>query len=657
MRTKGIVFGVVGVLILAGLASFHVLTDRPSFCRSCHFMVPFVENWETSTHREVNCKDCHWSPGLSAYLVGKLKLGAEMLRYAVGAQNPLVRSQIRDGACLKCHPLDSLPDTVWYGKRIPFQHRIHYGQPVRGIQTTCTTCHFQLVQGNHLLVAQEVCIHCHFVGRPEGQPIQNCYTCHGPPKDTLRVGGFTFSHSKYLQAGVECTTCHIHVTQGRGDIRRKACQQCHVQEFETFGDTVAIHQIHVTQHQYKCEDCHERIQHQKVEITQAIAPECQTCHPPGHSTQEMMYLGTGGEGVPTMPDPMFLSRVACFGCHTGGIVLKDSEIPGRSWRPRATGKTCEACHGKGYARLLNQWQKTVRQALYRLEEQVDWIKPLAIQGGQFQQTLQDIQSNLAYLREDGSQGAHNIRYTMALLQWSENALDAVETSFLTGRAIRVPGFESTHIDSACARCHTCVTDLTVEMDTLQFPHRPHTERLTCRDCHSSQKHGVTLQSNCNACHHKKYAKNRTCTDCHKIQNKLYRGDLAGFHQPDAMADADVACEDCHGGEEAYPTRPSPEVCADCHDESYAETLEAWKQEFQSEREKVLQELKTWKSTNWTTLTKKEFRRRYRQLLWAKAVLDSLAWDGSQGVHNPELVREIWKKIRTLMPGDVMGNAP
>ncbi len=650
---RGILLGVLGVILIAGLASFHVLTDRPSFCRSCHFMVPFVENWETSTHKDVNCKDCHWSPGLSAYLVGKLKLGAEMLRYAVGAQNPLVRSQIRDGACLKCHPVSSLPDTVWYQERIPFQHRIHYGQSIRGIRTTCTTCHYQLVQGNHLLVAQEACIQCHFVGRPEGQPVQDCYTCHGPPRDAIQVGGFTFSHSKYLKAGVECTSCHIHVTKGRGDVRRTACKACHVQEFETFGDSLAIHEIHVTQRHYKCEDCHEHIQHRKVEISQAIAPECQTCHPPGHSTQEMMYLGTGGKGVSPMPDPMFLSRVACFGCHTGGIALRDSQIPGRRWRPRASGKTCEACHGKGYARLMNQWQRTVTQTLTRLEDRVPWLEPLARQGKEFRKSLEDVEGNLLFVRQDGSFGAHNIRYTVALLKWSEAALKEIEKAFLEGRPIRSPTVHIEEADTSCERCHACVAELTVEVDSLQFPHGPHTQNFTCSTCHSTQKHGLTLQRDCNTCHHEKYAKNKECSDCHKIQSRFYHGTLAGLDQPDVMADAEVACEDCHGSDHG-PVRPTSEVCVDCHDETYAETLQEWQEEFREEMASLEEVLTPQIAEQLQKLPRKAFLRVYREVLKAKALFDTLQQDGSQGVHNPELIQELVSRIRSRLMENPMG---
>ncbi|OGF53360.1 MAG: hypothetical protein A2Z21_07950, partial [Candidatus Fraserbacteria bacterium RBG_16_55_9] len=344
----------VGLIVFAWLLWVGArVTDRPEFCASCHFMQPFVTNWENSTHASINCINCHYERGFGGYLAGKARLLAEMLRYWTGAYNVRPHARIADENCLNCHPEKALETATPYKQKIQFSHQQHSGNPARGIELVCNSCHSELVQGSHTAVDERTCITCHFVGLPNGEPLGSCQGCHGPPKDTILVDSIVFNHSDYLKSGVDCLTCHLHVTRGSGDVPPQMCYACHVERFAQYGNTELVHRVHVTNQQLKCSDCHTDLEHSKFELTQALAPDCRICHGGRHSVQEEIYIGTGGSGIPPSPDPMFLSGVTCSGCH---------RFPGQSAGaavPAAKPEVCITCHGPGFDRLLASWQDSI----------------------------------------------------------------------------------------------------------------------------------------------------------------------------------------------------------------------------------------------------------------------------------------------------------
>ncbi len=48
------------LIVMVGAVEF---TSHSGFCASCHFMTPYFESWETSTHGEFECSNCHYPPG------------------------------------------------------------------------------------------------------------------------------------------------------------------------------------------------------------------------------------------------------------------------------------------------------------------------------------------------------------------------------------------------------------------------------------------------------------------------------------------------------------------------------------------------------------------------------------------------------------------
>ena len=50
---------------LVGLVFMVEVSSQPEFCGTCHVMDPYFQSWETSTHKEVACVDCHIPPGIA----------------------------------------------------------------------------------------------------------------------------------------------------------------------------------------------------------------------------------------------------------------------------------------------------------------------------------------------------------------------------------------------------------------------------------------------------------------------------------------------------------------------------------------------------------------------------------------------------------------
>jgi len=513
-------------------------------------MEPYYENWAGSSHAHVNCISCHYERGFWGYLAGKFALIGEAIRYATGTYNTPLRAEVSDRACLSCHGEQSLRAELIFERRIRFSHQDHYPAQARGIGLACTSCHSELVQGSHMAATAETCVLCHFIRVPYEEPLGGCESCHGPPKDNILIGGLIFSHSEYLKSGVECLTCHVHVTRGRGDVPREKCYSCHVERFEEYGKTEVVHNIHITKHKLECRDCHAALEHGKFEFAQALEPECAVCHGGRHSVQEEIYIGTGGRGVEPMPDPMFISGVACFGCHRARPVREPS---GRVSVVLETGpEACVSCHGPGFDELMLRWQRSIQ----------DYLNELKVKLSRFEGRLEGLDSvipkveelyrlareNIELVERDGSLGVHNIHYVNGLLQRSERALIEAE-AILTGSQPSLEPAQTSKYD--CARCHVGVERSLMPSDVQTASHKLHLARYDCDACHGVRpgEHGTTFPTarDCSACHPKAQQlaemSGRDCLACHEAEVEV-PSELVRF--PHAQH-VDFGCGFCHLG--------------------------------------------------------------------------------------------------------------
>ncbi|HEX9205084.1 MAG TPA: hypothetical protein VF853_04075, partial [Candidatus Deferrimicrobiaceae bacterium] len=193
---------VVGLLVVFN-GAFFVANYFPNSCRACHYMDPYVDQWKASAHAGVTCIKCHsFSP---------VFITVTTLKYWTGLYNPRPRANVKDASCLAggCHEGRIKSGKAQLGN-ITFDHQDHMTKLKRGEKLRCTSCHYSIVQGehiqkgSHILPDTAVCFLCHFKGISAGQALGGCPGCHGTPTKVVEHSGFMFSHESYLKIGVPC---------------------------------------------------------------------------------------------------------------------------------------------------------------------------------------------------------------------------------------------------------------------------------------------------------------------------------------------------------------------------------------------------------------------------------------------------------------------
>ena len=163
------------ILILLSQIGFYFGVRNPEFCASCHYEKPYYEQWKNSTHSEVSCYSCH------PMSQGNLLLTS--IKYFTGNYQMRPRAEVHDRSCLDsdCHAEMDIDEEVTFKESVKFSHKKHLNGSLRGNKLHCTSCHSQLVQGEHIAVTEQTCYLCHFRGAKEGQAVTGCPTCHGIP--------------------------------------------------------------------------------------------------------------------------------------------------------------------------------------------------------------------------------------------------------------------------------------------------------------------------------------------------------------------------------------------------------------------------------------------------------------------------------------------
>jgi len=563
------------ILLVLGTVGFIEYSAQPGFCKGCHNMVPYYDSWATSSHNNVPCIACHYAPGIKAEAMGKLQAANQVVKYVTGSFGTRPWAEIEDAACLRsgCHSERRVEGTLDYNG-VSFDHAKHLGELRRGKQLRCTSCHSQIVQGDHLTVTPETCVLCHFKDRPVGQPLGGCIGCHPNPPRVESTSGYVVEHARYVQDQISCVSCHQEVTTGDGAADRARCYTCHNEpdRIAVFDNPARVHQIHITDHKVECSQCHAAIEHRLVKEAVAVELDCKSCHSKAHDAQLRLYSGTGGHGTATVPSKMFQARVSCLGCHE-----ESSRIRGHEQVQVAGEASCMACHGVRYANVLPSWQREMEQRVNRVAPVVAGARSALRGAAKGRQAAADsllrlAEENLDLVRM--GKPAHNVAFADQLLR---AAVD------LTRQAVRVGGLAYTvpkldlgqpADESGCASCHLGTERATVPFrGGGTFPHEPHavTAGMTCAQCHTGlDQHGGTRLTDpaaCQTCHHAK-AQPADCVKCHRTVGTSGRGVLnvdgkAFPHTPHQQAMP--TCAPCH----ASPTAPVAKVeCASCHEQHH-----------------------------------------------------------------------------------------
>lgn len=582
------------VLLFLGVIGFFFMlkyTENPDFCKTCHYMRPYYESWKSSSHNRVKCIECHYPPGIRGELESKWTALSQVAKYVTGTYGTKPWAEVSDQSCLRsgCHDRRLLQGKVFF-KNVIFDHSSHLLEMRRGKKLRCTSCHSQIVQGSHLTVTETTCFLCHFKDQDiRTSRLSDCLKCHGAPSKVVSHQGVSFDHKIALKQGIACIKCHRNVVRGDGHVPRERCFNCHNQpeRVEKYRDTFLIHQKHITEHKVECTQCHSEIQHGLIQLAQAIDINCQSCHPDHHKTQKELYMGIGGKDTEPKPDPMFLTSVTCEGCH---IQHTGDEI--RGYTAQAPPAACMNCHGTRFATMLQEWKTSMRRMLAKVLPVLDRTRKEILSSradaARLKKALaryEDAEYNVKLVRY--GKGVHNMAYSEALLRTAVREMR--EALKLVGSSYRIPPIlpRTGLTKSGCYPCHFGAENAVVTFRGKRFSHPVHVteQNLPCRTCHTGStdpgetNHGrlVKTPRDCNGCHHRAP---RECGRCHEEVQAVYSCRLPGFpeFEPDAMAAAGVACDDCHLDEQGKVVRPSAGVCGSCHDESYSEMYREWKSE-------------------------------------------------------------------------------
>ena len=154
---KNLILRLAAVLVLTLLLAFTFLkvTSKPGFCGSCHLMKPYIEAWEHSSHKDVDCMLCHAHEGIGGYIETKFTAASMLVNYATGLyKRSRPWAEIEDKNCLHegCHETRLLEGKIEFKQGVVFDHAPHLTSARRGRKLRCTSCHSQIVQGEHISV-------------------------------------------------------------------------------------------------------------------------------------------------------------------------------------------------------------------------------------------------------------------------------------------------------------------------------------------------------------------------------------------------------------------------------------------------------------------------------------------------------------------------
>jgi len=577
------------------------LTTQPEFCKTCHLMEPYYESWKHSTHSHVTCVDCHFEPGLLETIEGKFQAIAMLAKYITNTEGTKPWAHVSDFSCMRagCHSQQLLEGEINFG-RIRFNHRHHLIGFRIGTRLKCTSCHSQIVQGNHLSVTVTSCFLCHFADRQErttdGNPISDCNTCHGPPAETIPLGDFAFRHSDYLQRGVECTSCHGDVTRGAGEVPRSRCVSCHnVQEhLDRYGEPEFLHAKHVGGHGVSCAECHTEIEHGLPSREEHFQGDCRECHKATHGPSSQVYRGTGVEGVEDAPSIMFLARVTCTGCHRPPFPGATAPIGGATFA--ADPIACIDCHGPGYDGMQQRWQEEFRATAPAIRKALEEVAGMLGGNRRAREYYDEAAEALSLALIDRSDGVHNLGYTRRLLARADERLRAARLALdPEDETPPMPiGPLAPSRENCTQLCHVGIERVEVQASFgYRFVHGPHVAKQDCSECHKADPHGTTTvgPADCAKCHHRD-EEGETCATCHVAQAQLRTQAVPGV---DYRTMEDLDCVTCHLDLHAdEPGKGLRQSCDECHEDDAenfaAEYLQPWIEESEEPLRNILKRL-------------------------------------------------------------------
>ena len=164
--------GIIFLIALAVITGGIIYTTSPVFCKTCHVMQPFYDDWSTSSHAEIGCVKCHLKPGFAGMVTQRLGTTKNMIMYFITGKGSIGTIKPGNEMCLQCHIAEK---TVSPSGDLIIPHPLH----VEEVEVTCAECHTNVVHhrpkdAKRSVVTMETCYICH-----DGkQATDKCEDCH-----------------------------------------------------------------------------------------------------------------------------------------------------------------------------------------------------------------------------------------------------------------------------------------------------------------------------------------------------------------------------------------------------------------------------------------------------------------------------------------------
>ncbi|PIU48316.1 MAG: hypothetical protein COS94_02755 [Candidatus Hydrogenedentes bacterium CG07_land_8_20_14_0_80_42_17] len=496
---------------------------------------------------------------------GKIQGLVQVVKYFTATAGTRPWAEVEDASCMRqgCHQTRLLEGRVtFHHKNIHFDHKPHLLEMKRGKKLRCTSCHSQMVMGSHISVTTSTCILCHFKDRPPGKPIAGCRGCHQVPQDTITLpSGLEYKHSKYVDSGVECISCHYSLTTGDGFVSKNRCFSCHNFDISKYLDKPEfLHQKHVTEHKVECMDCHEEITHGYESERRVARLDCNQCHSNAHSTVKILTEGNIAELIgDSRPHvgPMLSARVECIACHIKEI---GTDTPHRGSKLIGSSEACVKCHGTRGSEILIKWRDYFENRIHEVER--------AIKNSRVDRNKLNRAKEFLAVVKTGNPD-HNPSLARELLEAAENIANGKEFS------VRRPIGDRATAGLDCRYCHLDAPQSPVKFQGISFPHRPHVRDagLSCEKCHENAptsfptgRHGrIKLTVNdCQNCHHWQRG---NCKGCHGSgpENAISWNRISFKHK--VHIEKGIDCLKCHrraGEGNRMGVSVSLSNCISCH---------------------------------------------------------------------------------------------
>lgn len=345
---------VAGCALLIAFVVTARATDKPSFCRTCHEMDPYVDAWATGPHANTSCVECHVDHGTVPRLLHKFVALGEVWSHVKGTPPfPLDHTTpIPDARCTRCHERVVV-------KIARFDHAMH------AKTGRCERCH--RTAGHDVSVAAL-----------KAAGVYNSSYRSSEPSGVVVIGGGAANIPNHVKVGcsrchdmakTHCPVCHHPKHTAGGPKKTGACELCHAAGATwTFAhpktETCAgCHTAPAKHRSGECSGCHKNAG-TSWKFTHTTSLACASCHkaPANHRKGECSncHKNAGRSWKFT-----HTKSLACSSCHKApanhfGSTCSSCHSPSRSWRsatfnhPRIRGGehsyrsfACSKCHPNG----------------------------------------------------------------------------------------------------------------------------------------------------------------------------------------------------------------------------------------------------------------------------------------------------------------------